>query len=445
MAVDRIVVVAGVLWLAAIPGSVRAQEGPDAGDAGDEGDEGEDSTVVDIGVKAPDVEPGDLLLDLGPVGPHETPQGEGDPDPDEDPGLDPEGDDGATAPEPSPDEDASPQDEPSVPVDPAPGEDTVPLEHPGPLGHPSLLHTLTAPTGPPLTWSVGLSTAFFVRRGFLADGPDEDGHGHFDASLHFRIAPIRWLEIFAAVMTRVDTTDHEAFGDEVHHRFGDALIGLRGVLPVGDVYTLSLAVVPRFLTRLDSVLWDWSATGVAITLAQTVDLAAAANVPLRLHVNVGWDFDGSSRLVEGVEKQRSEEVGEQQHINRWERYVSGIRRVDSLDLAAGLELTFPWVRPFIEWNMSILVSRLPFDCPAPSDAGDDGCLAGEGARAHPMTMALGLRILPPEAAGFSILIAAEVAMLGVGVHVHEIAAVEPWSIHIGVAWTAGISRISTRD
>lgn len=309
---------------------------------------------------------------------------------------------------------------------------------PSPSGYLGLVRAMSAPSGHALGWSVGFHASFFVERGFLYTHGVEDEHTHFTGTLHGSFTPVRFLELFLAVGFRVDSTDLDIQDPGSYRRLGNSLIGLKGILPLADFATLALAVVPRFYVEMDDAPFDWDATSVTLMLAQTFYLAPRTPVPLRIHLNLGWDFNNSARLVDKREREMTGEAGFAQYVMRFERFVLDVTRTDLLLLVTGLEVSTTWVAPFVEWAYRIPVERTGFDClPRMTVAfpDDDSCLDVEGASASHMNLVLGLRFQPRPVPGLSFLAAADLALTAVGKNVRELPANPPYRLYLGVSYS----------
>jgi hypothetical protein len=337
---------------------------------------------------------------------------------------------------------SAPAGPPAPPVDePRSDPPVTALPRPSPSGHAGLVRIMDATAGGPMQWSLGFSSALMVKKGFLYTGDVRDRHVHYMGTLHASLAPLRFLELFLAVGFRVDSTDLSIQDPSTHRRLGNSLFGVKGVLPVSDLYTIALAVTPRFYVEADGLAFDWGATSVSLVLAQTIDLSARTRVPLRIHLNLGWDFDNTAHLVARRESEASAEAGSAQFIMRFERFVLDVSRVDVLLAAVALEATTSWASPFVEWTYGIPVARQGFDCPAGGPTAfpdDDDCLIEKKARAFHMDLALGLRISPPSLPGLAVMLAVDVGLTGVGVDVRELPAQPPYRLLLGLSYSGQI-------
>jgi outer membrane protein OmpA-like peptidoglycan-associated protein len=318
------------------------------------------------------------------------------------------------------------------------------LEYPSTLGYSGLVKTMAATSGSPMSWSVGLNMSFFVKEGFLYEDEVEDDHRRIQGAVHFRFTPIEYLELFLAIDSYANATDLSIQRPQLFQTLGDTTIGVKGLYTV-DFYTVALALYPRFLNKVGNVGFEWKATSVTLMLANTFDLEPRTNFPLRIHLDLGWDFDNSAKLVEKREKSmtgefcdRSPETCYQQYIMRFERFALDVNRNDAFLMALAFDFTTPWVNPFLEWTMEIPVNRQGFDCLQQQYTAfpeDDSCLDIEGGAAFPMDLTIGFRFQPPPVPGLSFLAAADIGLLGVKNHVRELPANPPYNIYFGVSYS----------
>jgi hypothetical protein len=318
----------------------------------------------------------------------------------------------------------------------------TPAPWPSPLGHAGLVRAMSAASGGPMSWSVGFTSAFFVKKGFLYTDEVKDAHRRFSGNLHASFTPVRFLELFLRVEFRVDATDLSIQDPQTYRRLGNSLLGLRGVLPLSDVYTISLSVAPRFYVEVDDLPFQWNATSVTLMTAQTLDFVSRIRVPLRIHLNLGWDFDNTARLVEKREAELSEEAGYSVNIMRFERFVLDVGRTDHLLLAVGVEIATPWAAPFIEWAWDVPMARRGFECIQRGPVAfpdDDSCLGREGYKAFHMNLVLGLRLAPVPVPGLGFIAAVDLGLTGVDAHVRELPANPPYVIYLGLSYSGGAS------
>ena len=109
---------------------------------------------------------------------------------------------------------------------------------------------------------------------------------------------------------------------------------------------------------------------------------------MRAHVNLGYQFDNSSKLVEDYES-------EQGQIDRIERFSLDINRVDFLTFGLGVEGLFDTARPFLEWSIDIPTNRQSYLCLRNETRAGDSCLRDRAEFATtPSRLSAGIRLMP---------------------------------------------------
>jgi outer membrane protein OmpA-like peptidoglycan-associated protein len=124
-------------------------------------------------------------------------------------------------------------------------------------------------------------------------------------------------------------------------------------------------------------------------------------------------------------------------VSRFERFGLGINRVDLLSIGVGVEVPLElatdfFLHPMLEYRMGLPINRQGYDCAYRSDNDargtpasiDDTCLDDAGMSAFPMTLAIGLRAVPP-IRGVSVLIGADIGLTGTDSFVRELAPTAP--------------------
>jgi outer membrane protein OmpA-like peptidoglycan-associated protein len=318
------------------------------------------------------------------------------------------------------------------------------LEYPSTMGYSGLVRTMAATSGSPMSWSVGFNASFFIspKKGFLYTHEVKDKHKRIQGAVHLRFTPIKYLELFVAVDSYANSTNLEIQNPKLFQTLGDTTIGVKGLYTVADLYTVALAAYPRFLNKVGDVGFEWKATSFTLMLAQTVDIKPKTNFPLRIHLNLGWDFNNSGKLVEARERAMTNSMPDEyrfdQYIMRFERFALNINRNDYFLVGLAFDFTTPWVNPFLEWTLDIPVNRQGFNCLQAGPAAfpdDDSCLDIEGFAAYPMDLAFGFRFQPPPVPGLSFLVAADVGLVGVKTHVREVPANAPYNIYFGASYS----------
>jgi outer membrane protein OmpA-like peptidoglycan-associated protein len=312
------------------------------------------------------------------------------------------------------------------------------VEYPSPWGYSGLIHTMSARTGENLSWSLGMHVSFFSKKEWLYTGDVKDHHKNVAATAHVRFSPIKYLELFVAVSARSNSTNLSIQQPSLFQTIGDASFGVKGLYTFADTYTIALAVMPRLVNNVGDTGLNAEATSVSLMLANTIDLQAKTDFPLQIHVNLGWDFNNTAKLVDEIETQMSVDPANPTYIMRFERYALGVSRNDHFLTGLAFEFRTPWVQPFVEWTMGIPVNRQDFLCGQFMVAAfpdDDSCLANEGMAGFPMDLTLGFRFQPPPLPELSVVVAADIGLTGTKTFVRETVPNEPYLIWIGLSYS----------
>ncbi|NOY93279.1 MAG: OmpA family protein [Deltaproteobacteria bacterium] len=311
----------------------------------------------------------------------------------------------------------------------------------GPVGG---IHTVSAGSGATHSFRIGLTTDFFVSDGFI--GPN-DNASHVGGTLSLSWSVHDNVEIFASILSYANSND---LGDpSLLQVLGDTNLGVKAFTWITPVIAVGGDVNLSFLNSVGDIGLLFKGTSVAFRGNFTADLRGRANpFPFIFRFNAQYQFDNSNKLIRGVERRRYANLMDaapdpanetRQLLTTVERFGLGINRVDMFNLAVGFE--FPlramedfYVSPMLEWTWGIPVNRQGYDClVVPGSVGGDGCLDTGSAKAFPMDLTLGVRVLPP-VRGLSILAAADIGLTGQNEFVRELAPNMPYDIMLGFAY-----------
>lgn len=311
------------------------------------------------------------------------------------------------------------------------------LLHSSLSGETGLLRVVTAYSGAPLTFSTSLTTNFFLKDDYLIR---EDSHNHVGGNFAISFVPWKYIETYFSASVYAHSNNMES--PRLFQTLGDMILGAKGFYPVLNWLYVGGGFDLYFLNKVGDVGISGSSTGFGLKFLTSFDIKRLKNnVPLRFHLNFGYVFDNSYKLVADVEEHRGgcDETTDRGCITRIERTSLNISRVDRFNIRLGIESPLPYVSPFVEWNLGIPVNRQGFDCTEPtgdnggSIDGDDSCLAVEGFSAFPQTIAIGVRVFPV-IRGLALNLAAEIGLTGVETFVHELPATPPYNIFMGVSY-----------
>lgn len=122
---------------------------------------------------------------------------------------------------------------------------------------------------------------------------------------------------------------------------GDLNVGLKGALRIGAGLHLGANLRLMLSPGLGTVEISPAAVGFAPSALATWDVRAAApSLPLRLHANVGFSFDGTGERLRGVVVSSAEE------------FALTIHRYHRAGLAVGAEVPLPYATPFAEYGLA---------------------------------------------------------------------------------------------
>ncbi|UCH28263.1 MAG: hypothetical protein JSV06_08225, partial [Myxococcales bacterium] len=309
----------------------------------------------------------------------------------------------------------------------------------GPTGG---IRIIDAGSGPKGTFRLALSTEFFIIRDYFV--PGDEAHA-FAGNLSLSITPTEYLEVFASAEATSAWDDSN--DPMLIQRVADLLIGLKGFHSIDEWIAVGGDLRILFPGGVGDAKATFRATSVGLRANLTLDFRDhhRREAPLIVRFNGGYYFDNTANLVEGIEDRRYDALGgviprplETRHLlTAFERFAYGVNRVDSVQLATGLEVPLEargvGFRPMLEWQWAIPVNRQGYNCLASSGANDDSCLAAEKLKAFPMMLTFGLRILPPPK-GLAFTVAADIGLTGTRTFVRELAPTAPYNIILGIGY-----------
>jgi len=332
-----------------------------------------------------------------------------------------------------------------------------------------MLHMSTAEAGSDMTFRTGFITDFYTGGAFLRPvGPAfptttaVDNSRHSGGVLGLSVSPIRYIDIHASL--RVFANYADTVSPRLLQTLGDTWLGIKGIYPIVRGFNLGLDASVLLLNRTGDIGLNMASTGANFRLLALLDIEQfAPSVPLRFHLNVGYRIDNSAVYARDVERERQMYVPGydpmicdrpysdnrmdprnvnpacRREITREERYGLEVNRLDRFNLSIGVDARIPYLRPFVEWTVSIPVNRQGYVCWQGTSgvAGDDDqCLASpsiNGIAATPHILSLGTRVVPP-IRGLSGLLAFDIATGGSTVFTREVSPVPPWMLYLGLAF-----------
>ncbi len=290
-------------------------------------------------------------------------------------------------------------------------------------------------------WTLGggFHGAYFKYSDYLFNG---DEHSAMWSGLNLRITPLKFLEFFVGAQT--DSHYNTLGSPKLYQSIGNVEPGLKGFVTLGDWITIAGMVGVHFKNPVGEVDFQFKGTSFDVALLSTFDFGELnQNLPLRAHLNIGYLFDNSARLVETLERDGggcSEDVDGDGNLDFYgcldaiERKSLGIDRNDQLRLGVGFDLGLPYISPIVEYWLDVPVNRQDFTCPEDVPGSYDSCMAVEGFGGMRQWVSLGVRVLPP-VDSLAIDVGFDIGLKGWGPTVHELAAQDPYRFVFGLSYS----------
>jgi OOP family OmpA-OmpF porin len=318
------------------------------------------------------------------------------------------------------------------------------------LGPTGGIHVVGADSGPRGSFRVALMAEFFRSNGFLTPS---DGAQRFGGALSLSWTAHQNIEVFASLLSYATT--NEGSDPDLIQVLGDTHLGIKGFHWVTPFLAIGGDVDLNLLNHVGDIGVVLRSTSLGIRANLTADLRGLeSSIPFIVRFNARYWMDNSSELIEATERQRYAGLAdplpvedERRHLlTAAERFALEVNRTDFIDLSLGLEAPLRvmedfYIHPMVEWNWRLPVNRQGYDCvfvpdpdrPSRPEAGDDGCLDVQGISSFPMTLSVGVRVLPP-VRGLAITVAADIGLTGVNTLVRELAPTQPYNILIGASY-----------
>jgi outer membrane protein OmpA-like peptidoglycan-associated protein len=306
-----------------------------------------------------------------------------------------------------------------------------------------LLRVQAAGSGAPGTFRFSLISSYFSGSGFLcglcADpnggpaGARSDSATHIGGHVGISATPVSFLEAYLGIHTTAssNTLDRPALLQVL----GDTNLGFKAFMPYqpDSIFSAGGGADVLLLNGVGSVGIDKAS--FALRGLATLDMNNRKNaddrVPLRMHLNLGYLFENSGKLVDDFENRN-----DGTRISRIRRFGLGINRVDSFRLGLGVEGVFDVVRPFVEWTADVPVNRQSHVCDVLTRSAGDRCLGLDAKfSAVPSRITLGAR-LHPWVDGLAFLAAFDIGTGATSNFIEEVAPEVPWNFYLGIAFAA---------
>jgi outer membrane protein OmpA-like peptidoglycan-associated protein len=313
------------------------------------------------------------------------------------------------------------------------------------FGATGLMRVLSASSGAPGTFRFSLLTGFYSGSGFLCPQcPDLSGDGtdvrdevdRVSANLFLSATPLDYLEAYVGIFSHSTSTDRPA--PQLKQVVGDWNVGVKVFMPSEpeQIFSLGGAVDFGFSTGSGQVgISGIDSINLGLRGLASADLSKQGEegLPLRVHANLGYQFDNSGNLVEDYESTNGP-------IDRIERFSLDINRVDFLTFGLGVEGLFDTARPFLEWSIDIPANRQSYLCIRDDARSGDSCLRDRPRfSTTPSRLSAGVRVMPwaelpwwPE--GMTVTGALDVATGGAADFLVEVAPEVPWTVWFGLGF-----------
>ncbi len=321
----------------------------------------------------------------------------------------------------------------------------------GITGSTGLLRVSQAGSAAPGTFRFSLLSSFFSGSGVLCNsqsicpslsGEDVAQSDELDAvsaKLGLSATILPFLEGYFGFHNR--SVSNSRGRPKLLELLGDMNLGVKAFMPPAPNQLFSFGGEAELWLLMGSgfVGPDGGGTSFALRALGTIDpnnrLDPKERIPLRGHLNLGYKFDNSAKLVRDLEN-TDPPAGRGGNISRIERFGLGINRVDFFQVALGAEYVHPVVRPFLEWTLDAPLNRQSYTCNI-----DDAALQGDyclkvkqGIGIAPSRLTLGARLFPWEGRGLSVLGAIDIGTSGTSTFIDETAPELPWNLWFGLAY-----------
>lgn len=311
-------------------------------------------------------------------------------------------------------------------------------------GATGLLHLHEAGSGAVGTFRVSLLASYFGGSGFLCPSCEvpnggnaaraSDSAKHSAGHVAISATPLPFLEGYFSVHT--SATNNDRGTPQLLQVYGDMNLGVKGFMPweKDSIFSAGGSAEVLLLNGVGGVGVDNAS--FALRGLATLDLNNRTKeedrIPLRAHLNLGYRFDNSGKLVEGVEQASGS------RISRVQRFGLNINRVDSLLIGLGVEGVFDIVRPFLEWGIDVPVNRQNHVCDVRTRATGDQCLGtASGFSTTPSRLTVGARAYP-FFDGLGFLAAIDIGTGATSQFIEEVQPELPWNLYFGVAYTGDV-------
>lgn len=249
---------------------------------------------------------------------------------------------------------------------------------PTPVGATGLMRTYQAGGLETGTLGLTLQLEYFRGNNIVRQG---DEVSRFIGHIGLSWTPLDFLEVWIAGSGRA--TRNSLGTPEVIQSMADINFGVKGFYPVNDWFSVGALANVYFPSGANRVGADFSGTSIDLLALSTFDLRPVADIPVRMHLNVGYKLDNSANLFDF-------------ELDRVERFGQGIYAYDRVFLGISVDAPLNYVTPFVEWTLEW-----------PNGAECDGrieqaCVGEAGFSTYPSFLTLGVRSEPVHGLSFNV-------------------------------------------
>jgi hypothetical protein len=321
----------------------------------------------------------------------------------------------------------------------------------GPSG---LLRTVAAGSGAAGTFLIHLLVDWFTADSFLCRATNgKDTHGQcilsngkisnsdsttrFGTNMGLSVTPIEFLEAYASI--RSSSTSNDQGQPTLLQVLGDTTIGMKAFTPnkIGQTFNFGGSADLLFMNGAGGVGVNTESTSFRFKGLGTLDLRQPndGGAPLRVHLNLGYMFDNSAKLVEDIEAERARVHDPRgSKITRIERFGLAVNRA-RINFSTGIGVgdvphhpspNGPGLDDFSQ-------PRQGYECEGGRGKARDYCLAEAVFSDLPSTLTLGVRLYP-FLKGFQAMAAFDIGTTGHATFLEETMPTPPWDLWLGFGY-----------
>jgi outer membrane protein OmpA-like peptidoglycan-associated protein len=323
-------------------------------------------------------------------------------------------------------------------------------------GSVGLLHMGSAEVGNVGQLRLSLHGEYFTGTNVLASdkitgNPDKDTR--LQGALTFGLTPIEHLEIFGAILgsgnrnQRFCGTTNGVYActepgrtdPELIKSFGDLILGTKLAYSVAPGFSAGGELGLRFLSSITGLSFSPSSTSVWLNAVGSYDFKQTAkNVPLRLHMNIGYYIDNSGNVISYTDANSADS----RYVSRFAYGISESR----FRLALGADAPFAELaegfalRPIVEYHFEYLTGSADQLIASQPCGSDPAMPCRSNKDQHLLTLGVQAQVLH----GLTFTVGLDLALRSVGYAYGPPLA--PWNLLFGVGYPIDlVPRVITRN